>query len=95
MKNAVLKLCKVGIKNPPFVITWQASWCKVDWEGFFYPTFMKYSNNLTYSISKCSRAANSVVGGWVWLKIKFIQAFMVDLVTCKNVEDPFKMKALE
>ena len=43
-----------------------------------------------------SRAANSlVVGRRVWLKIKLIQAFMVVLVTCKNEEDPLKMKALE
>ena len=31
----------------------------------------------------------------VLLKIKLIQAFMVVLVTCKNEEDPIKMKALE
>ena len=37
-----------------------------------------------------ARAANSVAGGWVWLKIKLIQTFMVVLVTCKNEEDPFK-----
>ena len=39
---------------------------------------------------RCSRAANSVVGGCVWPKIKLIQAFMVVLVTCKNEEDLFK-----
>ena len=32
----------------------------------------------------------SVVGGWVWPKFKFIQAFMVTLVTCMNEEDPIK-----
>ena len=31
----------------------------------------------------------------VWLKFKLIQAFMVILVTCKNEEDSYKMKALE
>ena len=37
-----------------------------------------------------SRAANSVVGGRVWPKLKPIQAFTVVLVTCKNEEDPFR-----
>ena len=37
-----------------------------------------------------ARAANSVAGGWVWLKIKPIQTVMGVLVTCKNEEDPFK-----
>ena len=32
----------------------------------------------------------SVVGGWVWRKIKLIQTFMEVLVTCMNEEDPFK-----
>ena len=35
-------------------------------------------------------AANYVVGGRVWPKIKLIQAFMVVLFTCKNEEDTFK-----
>ena len=35
-------------------------------------------------------AADSVVGGRVWPKIKLIQAFMGVLVTCKKEEDPFK-----
>ena len=39
--------------------------------------------------------ANSVADGWVWRKIKLIQTFMEVLVTCKNEEDPFKMKVLE
>ena len=37
-----------------------------------------------------SRAANYVVCGQVWLKIKLIQAFIVVLNTCKNDEDPSK-----
>ena len=44
---------------------------------------------------RCSRAANSVVGGRVWPQIKLSQALMVLFVTCKNEEDPLKMKALE
>ena len=34
--------------------------------------------------------ANSVTGDWVWPNIKLIQTFMGVLVTCKNIEDPFK-----
>ena len=45
--------------------------------------------------SKCSRAANSAVGSWIWLKFKLCQEFMIVLVTCKNEEDPIKMKVLE
>ena len=37
----------------------------------------------------------SLAGGCVWPKIKFIQTLMGVLVTCKNEEDPFKMKVLE
>ena len=48
---------------------------------------VKKLNSYTF---RHSRAANSVVGGQVWPKIKLIQAFMVALVTCKNEEDPFK-----
>ena len=40
-------------------------------------------------------AANSVVGGQVWLKIKLIKAFMVFLVTCRNERVHLKMKMLE
>ena len=40
-------------------------------------------------------AANFEAGGWVWRKIKLIQTFMEVVVTCKNEEDPFKMKMLE
>ena len=37
-----------------------------------------------------SRAANSIVGGPVWAKIKLIKALIVVLDTCKNDEDPSK-----
>ena len=39
-------------------------------------------------------AANSIVGGQVWPKIKLIKALIIVLDTCKNDEDPSKMKAL-
>ena len=35
-------------------------------------------------------AANSIVGGQLWLKIKLIEALIVVLDTCKNDEDPSK-----
>ena len=38
---------------------------------------------------KHSRAANSPISCWI------IQAFMIVLVTCKNKEDPLKLKVLE
>ena len=31
----------------------------------------------------------------MWSKIKLIQTFMGVQITCKNEEDPFKMKVLE
>ena len=37
-----------------------------------------------------SMAANSIVGGQVWLKIKLIEALIVVLDTCKNDVDPSK-----
>ena len=37
-----------------------------------------------------SRAANSIVGGQVWPKIKLIKAFIVLLDIFKNDEDPSK-----
>ena len=40
-------------------------------------------------------AVNSEVSDGILPKFKAIQAFMVDLVTCKNEEDPLEMKALE
>ena len=42
-----------------------------------------------------SRAANSEVSDGILPKFEPIQAFMVDLVTCKNEEDPLENKALE
>ena len=35
-------------------------------------------------------AANSVIGDGIWQKLKLIQAFIVDLVTCKNNENVSK-----
>ena len=37
-----------------------------------------------------SKAANSVVSGWIWPKSKLIQAFMYVLVTCKYENDLIK-----
>ena len=39
---------------------------------------------------RCSRAANSIITGGIWPKFELIQAFIVEHVTCKNEEDPFK-----
>ena len=36
-----------------------------------------------------SMTANSVVGSGMWTKFELIQAFMVLLVTCKKVKNPF------
>ena len=44
----------------------------------------------SYILDAKGQLTNSVAGGWVWPKIKFIQTFMGVLVTCKNEEDPFK-----
>ena len=38
---------------------------------------------------RCSRAANSVVGGGIWPKFKLVHAFMYVLVTYK-IEDQMK-----
>ena len=37
-----------------------------------------------------SRAANPKVQGLIWPNFEPIQAFIVDLLTCKNEEDPIK-----
>ena len=37
-----------------------------------------------------SKAANRTVHGLIWPNYEHIQVFMVDLVTCKNKEDPIK-----
>ena len=42
------------------------------------------------SFFRRSRAANSEVSGGILPIFKFIQAFIVVLVTCKNEEDPIK-----
>ena len=39
-------------------------------------------------IFRCSEAGNSVVSGWIWLKLELIQAFIVVLVSCKNEDVP-------
>ena len=36
---------------------------------------------------RCSRAANSVVGGPIWLKFELIQDIMHVLITCKFEKD--------
>ena len=41
-----------------------------------------------------SRATNSKVSYGILPKFKPIQAFMVDLVTCKNEEDPLENKGI-
>ena len=55
---------------------------------------LEWSQHYT-SIFRRSSAANSVAGDGIWMKFKLIQAFMSFFVTCKNDEDPIKMKALE
>ena len=39
---------------------------------------------------RCSRAANSTVAGLIWPNFEPIEALIVDLVTCKNEENPIK-----
>ena len=39
---------------------------------------------------KLKGSLNPTVQGLIWLNLEPIQAFMVDLVTCKNDEDPIK-----
>ena len=53
--------------------------CKLQWLSLL-PTRMK----------KISRTANPTVQCLNWLNFEPIQAFMVDLVTCKTEEDPIK-----
>ena len=45
--------------------------------------------------SRRPRAVNSAVPGWILLNFELVRALMVVLVTCKNEDDPIKMKALE
>ena len=39
---------------------------------------------------RCSRAANSKISGGILPKFELIQAYIVVLLTCKNVEDLIK-----
>ena len=63
--------------------------------GLGYPqelrkTEVDSDHNTIYLNFRCSRAANSLVCGGLWLKFEPIQAFIAVLVSCKNEEDPFK-----
>ena len=40
-------------------------------------------------------AAYPVVADGIWMKFKLIQHFIVFLVTCNYMKDPFKLKTLE
>ena len=48
---------------------------------------------LFIDFSEAHRAANSEVSDGILPKFKPIQAFMVDLVTCKNKYDPFQIES--
>ena len=50
---------------------------------------------LCVDFSDAQGQLNSVVSVWISLKLKPLQAFMHVLISCKNEEDPIKMKALE
>ena len=45
---------------------------------------------LCIDISDAQGQLNSVVSGWISLKLKPIHAFMRVLISCKNEEDPIK-----
>ena len=47
-------------------------------------------HNIIHWFFRCSRADNSEVRDGILPKFKPIQAFMNDLVTCKNEEDPLE-----
>ena len=49
----------------------------------------------SYRFFRRSMAANSRFSDGIWLKFELIIVFIDALVTCKNEEDPIKMKALE
>ena len=51
------------------------------------------AHNIIDWFFKRSRAANSEVNDEILPKFKPIQAFMVDIVTCRNEEDPFKIES--
>ena len=42
-----------------------------------------------------STADNPIVSGGIWPKLELIHAFNHVILTCKNEEDPIKMKLLE
>ena len=52
--------------------------------------FRQSVNKIICRFFRCSRAANSEVSGRILRKFKFIEAFIVVLVTGKNEEDPIK-----
>ena len=43
-----------------------------------------------WEIFRCSRAANSIVSGPIWLKVKLLRDFMHVLVTCKYKKNQIK-----
>ena len=45
------------------------------------------------NFSRRSMAANSAVQGLIWPNFEPIQDLIVDLITCKNEEDPIKNKS--
>ena len=51
---------------------------------------LDYGQDIIELYYRHSRAANSIVGGQVWPKIKLIKALIVVLDICKNDEDPSK-----
>ena len=55
--------------------------------------FSHYKSMVIFS--RRYRAANSAVLGPIMPNFELVQDFMAVLVTCKNEEDPIKMKALE
>ena len=55
---------------------------------------LKSGHNIIHLFFKHSRAANSEGNDGILPKFKPIQTFMVDLVTCKNEEDPFKIESI-
>ena len=45
------------------------------------------------SILRCSRGVNQIIGKWILTKFKLVKAFIVELIICKNEEDPFKIES--
>ena len=44
-------------------------------------------------IFKMLKGSNSKIGDGILTKFKLIQALIVDLIVCKNEEDPFKIES--